>query len=179
MNESYQRLESVLWPTGAAHDVWMIVDAARDRRIFSMLLDCFYSDNWCLFSGRLSPELELTAPYLVRLEYGNAKTRRFLAQAAGRQWGVFMKCSQRLEDLRRHLRSLLVVRDQTGRELLFRYFDPRVLRVYLPTCTPDELRAVFGDIERFWIEADRSDVMLSAALDRDHLALESITLSPS
>jgi len=178
MSENYQRLESVLWPAGAAHDVWMIVDGARDRRIFGLLLDCFYSDNWCLFSGRLSPQLELAAPYLVRLDYQSAKTRRFLGQASGRQWGVFLKCGQRLEELRRHLRDLLVVRDPGGRQLLFRYFDPRVLRVYLPTCTADELHTVFGGIERFWIEADRPDVMLSAALDRDRLALEPISLTP-
>jgi hypothetical protein len=177
MSEGYQALERVLWPAGGTHDVWMIVDAARDRRIFGLLLDCFYSDNWCLFTGRLSPELELAAPYLVRLDYQSAKTRRFLAQAAGRQWGVFLKCSLRLEELRHHLRELLLVQDQSGRQMLFRYFDPRILRIYLPTCTGDELRTVFGDIERFWIEGERPDVMLRAELDRDRLTLAPILMS--
>jgi hypothetical protein len=30
--------------------------------------------------------------------------------------------------------------------LLFRYYDPRVLRVYLPSCRPSELETVFGPV---------------------------------
>jgi hypothetical protein len=45
------------------------------------------------------------------------------------------------------------VRDERGNRLVFRYYDPRVLRVYLPTCTASELRRVFGPIECFWMES--------------------------
>jgi hypothetical protein len=31
--------------------------------------------------------------------------------------------------------------------LAFRYYDPRVLNAYLPTCTPQELKAVFGPLQ--------------------------------
>jgi hypothetical protein len=37
--------------------------------------------------------------------------------------------------------------------MLFRYYDPRVLRSYLPTCTPEELAQVFGPIHSFVMES--------------------------
>ena len=33
--------------------------------------------------------------------------------------------------------------------------DPRVLRVFLPTCTPDELSDFFGPIGSFLVESDQ------------------------
>jgi hypothetical protein len=172
-----QALEQTLWPKRSGRDVWMIVDAARDRRIFGLLLECFYSDHTCLLGGPLSPELEVAAPYLVRLEYGNAKTQKFLTQAAGKNWGVYLKTDWRLDDLKDHLRGLLVVRDTGGNELFFRYYDPRVLRLFLPTCTADELRTVFGGIERFWIEDDKPETMLHATFDGSRLRVDELSLS--
>ena len=49
--------------------------------------------------------------------------------------------------------------------MLFRYYDPRVLRAYLPTCDESELRAVFGPIRAFWMEARDSGVMLEYRFD--------------
>ena len=35
-----------------------------------------------------------------------------------------------VDELRRHLRRFLLVKDESGRQLYFRYYDPRVLRLY-------------------------------------------------
>lgn len=132
-------------------DVWMILDAARDPSIFPMLR------NWpmhtsCLYSGLLPRALAAVAPYLTRLDRDNPATHRLLAQAWGNSWGVFLACNARPDDLRKHLRTFLMVRDPHGHELLFRYYDPRVLRVYLPTCDRRELDRIFGPVDRFWTE---------------------------
>lgn len=174
--QDHRAIERLLWPKGRSRDAWMLVDAARDRRIFGMLLDCFYSSHTCLFSGQLPPELEVASPYLVRLEYETPKTQRFLSHAAGNQWGVFLKCGMSQDDLLRHLRDLLVVQHPNGSDMLFRYYDPRVLRAFLPTCTREELRTVFGGIERFWIEDEEPGVMLNAGFDQQQLVLEKLPL---
>ena len=69
---------------------------------------------------------------------------------------VLLKADTRKERLRKHLRGF-VVKDQRNRRLVFRYYDQRVLKVYLPTCTGDELETVFGPIERFWTENAAGD----------------------
>ncbi|MCK7510897.1 MAG: DUF4123 domain-containing protein [Desulfobacterales bacterium] len=59
---------------------------------------------------------------------------------------------RRLNPLRTHFRRFLMVHDSDGKPLYFRYYDPRVLRVYLPTCTSQELKTVFGPVESFLVE---------------------------
>jgi hypothetical protein len=79
--------------------------------------------------------------------------------------------------LRRHLRQFLTVRDPRGQQLLFRYYDPRVLRVYLPTCVEDELQSMFGPIECFWIEGMASQNMVELRLDGGKLVQRTISLA--
>jgi hypothetical protein len=165
--ESLARLESSIWPKGFSRDAWMIVDAARDQRIFGLLLECFYSQHTCLFDGSLPPALKVAAPYLVQLDYDDRKTRRFITQAWNNSWGVVLRCDTRPETLKRHLQALLIARDESGNHLFFRYYDPRVLRVYLPTCTPDELRTVYGPINCFYIEDENPNSMFEFRLARD------------
>lgn len=168
-SELLNRVEGCLWPNGFSRDAWMIVDAARDQRIFGLLLDCFYSQHTCLFSGAIGPQLQMVAPYLVQLDHDDQKTRRFISQAWGNSWGIFLKCDTRLETIRRHLRTFLRVRDESGRHLMFRYYDPRILRVYLPTCTASELSAVFGPIEHFLVEDERPDTLLQFSREGQEL----------
>jgi hypothetical protein len=167
--ERIARIEKHLWPDGYKRDVWMLVDAARDTRIFGLMLDCFYSQHSCLYSGRIPPAIESAAPYLVQLDYDDEKTRRFLSHAWGNGWGVFLNCNSRMETLRRHLRGFLVVRNPHGERMMFRYYDPRVMRVYLPTCTADELRTVFGPITRFSLESESRDSLLDFRFEREQL----------
>jgi hypothetical protein len=63
---------------------------------------------------------------------------------------VSTQCDMRMKRLRHHLRTLLVVKSWSGERMLFRYYDPRVLRAYLPTCTSDELRTVFGPVPQYY-----------------------------
>jgi hypothetical protein len=125
----------------------------------------------------------MAAPYLMHLEYGDRRSRHFLEQAWGNSWGIFLKCDERLQTLRRHLRGFLKVRDSNGNKLLFRYYDPRVLRLYLPSCFSDELRIFFGPIERIWTEGETAETMLEFGFDgarlvRNELPIDSIAKEP-
>jgi Domain of unknown function (DUF4123) len=149
---SIELIEKHVWPRQERRDIWMIADAARDRRIYSLILSC-HLDHSCLYTGA-PPELENVAPYLIRLDYQYRDTYKFLEQGWGNSWGILLRCDARMERIRSHLRRLLTVRDARGKRMLFRYYDPRVLRIFLPTCVESELREVFGPIECFWTEAE-------------------------
>lgn len=170
------RIEEYLWPHGERRDVWLIADAARDREIFRMLLECHLNYS-CLYSGPLPSALEIAAPYLVQLDYDYRDTRRFIREAWGNNWGVFLRCDASLERLRRHLRGFLVVRDPGGSRLVFRYYDPRILRIYLPTCTKDELDSVFGPIECFWTEGITTENLLEFRFERGKLVQRTLSLT--
>jgi hypothetical protein len=50
-----------------------------------------------------------------------------------------------------------------GKQVYFRFYDPRVLRVYLPTCTVEEMRTFFGPIKCFLTEGDKPEAALRFA----------------
>jgi len=167
-NPYLSHIKEQLWPRASGREVWMIVDGARDRRIFGELLDSYLTYE-CLYHGDIAPELELVAPYLVQLEYDDRYSQQLIERAWGNSWGVFLKCGASITTLRRHLRKLLSVRGPKGEILLFRYYDPRVLRVYLPTCRAEELETVFGPIDRFWSEGDSPETILEFRADHGKL----------
>ena len=150
-----------LWPHGDHPDgtqVHAVVDAARDPRLIG-LLDTTGLERCCLFAGTLSPALRAAAPHLVHLAPDARFTRAFLQLGWLDSWGVLTAAPPdvTLQLLRRHLRTLLRVRDEAGRTLLFRFYDPRVLRAYLPTCTASEWQSVFGPVDQLICSADEGE----------------------
>lgn len=148
-------LEAALWPKDewSFMKTWAILDGARDERIVPAV-DRSYQDKACLFAGNISPQLKAVAPYLVRFDRGEELSDYVLEKGWGNAWGVFFSSSGSLETLRKHFRKFLRVTDEAGRRLLFRYYDPRVLSIYLPTCNNEELTTIFSPLERFVVEAE-------------------------
>jgi len=87
----------------------------------------------------------------------------------GNHWGVFAIALDDLPVLRRHFRKFLIVHDSEGAPMYFRYYDPRVLRVYLPTCTPEELNTVFGPVSSYVLEGQDPNTLLRFTLDSGSL----------
>jgi hypothetical protein len=63
-----------------------------------------------------------------------------------------LRSAASMDELAEHFAGMIRARLPEGREVLFRFYDPRVLRAYLPTCTTAELDAVFGPVDAFLIE---------------------------
>lgn len=114
----------------------------------------------CLFRGPLPPDVPPCAPYLVHLHRDAPFTQWLLEEGWGQHWGIFAVALASLRAMRSHFRKFLMVRDPDGKAIYFRYYDPRVMRVYLPTCTPDEAAFVFGPINRFVMEDESPEKAL-------------------
>src|SRR5262249_36003644 len=118
--------------------VYALLDAARGERVYDAVRGCGRPFE-PLYDGKLAPELAGVAPYLVELAADHPFTGQLLGEGWGDSWGCFLSAPVDLRGLRRHLRRFLKVRTENRKTLVFRYYDPRVLRLYLPTCTPGEL----------------------------------------
>jgi hypothetical protein len=148
-----EELVNRLWAPSNEGEVYMILDCARDPRIFESFARCDLEYH-CLYEAeRIAEPLRRAAPYLVRLRPWSEYTSWVLTTSWNQSWGVFLSTRADTMALRQHLRRFLLVVDEEGRQLYFRYYDPRVLRAYLPTCTIDEAAHVFGPIHRFWSES--------------------------
>lgn len=147
--------------------MWAIVDCARDDRIYGELRSSRL-DYRCLYSGRIPSVLEAASPHLIELAPSYSFTRRLIELSWGNSWGVFLRIND-ASNLRHHLRTLLRVQDQSGEIMVFRYYDPRVMRVYLPTCLQDELRTVYGPVGKYLMESDDGRSLIDFEFDGNRL----------
>ena len=132
--------------------LFAVLDGARNPEIHRQLqLSALEYES--LFSGQLSAELRAVSPFVVRLLPQDAITQFLVDQGWGKDFGIFVAWQAGLGSLRRHLRTLLRVRTEGGKKLYFRFYDPRVLRAMLPTCSPEQLRDTFGAIRRIDMES--------------------------
>ena len=140
-------------------NVFAILDAAVEPGIYDDVLRSEFKQR-CLYSGEIPEALARVAPYLVQLERDDPATRLLIRNCWGKSWGIFFTSTAYLEGLHRHFRRFLKVRDEDGNSLYFRYYDPRVLRVYLPTCDRSELLFIFGPVRSFFVEDEDPDSLL-------------------
>ncbi len=104
-----------------------------------------------LYRGQSEETLAVIAPYLFQCEAGDAFDA-WLTENAGQSWGVGVESDEPMAALHKHFRQFLLIQTDNGEELYFRFYDPRVLRNFLPTCTPDQLIEFFGPVRRFIAE---------------------------
>jgi hypothetical protein len=130
----------------------------------------------CLYRGQLEPDTATVAPYLVRLEPDAEFTQWVLAEGWGLHWGVFLQSAANLRTLRNHFREFLKVELPDRRQVLFRFYDPRVLRCFLPACNPEELEKFFGPVQAFLLENDAPENGLRFSLAAQKLKTEPFLL---
>ena len=75
-------------------------------------------------------------------------------------WGIFAVSEADLETLWKRFQNLLTVESPEGEQLYFRYYDPRVLRPFLPTCIFDEINRFFGPVSCFLAKTDEPDAVV-------------------
>ena len=150
-------LIEILWPNGGAHgqQVHWLLDGARSPDIAGLVVASGLAHT-CLFGGELHPRLAAAAPYLVHLPAGCPAAMKLLRQGWGQAWGILTIAEADVTQARQrlHLKKFLRVQTEQGRQLAFRYYDPRVLNIFLPTCTDEEFRDFLGPIDRLVAESD-------------------------
>jgi hypothetical protein len=106
----------------------------------------------CLYEGNSRKTLSPVAPYLFTFATDDPFAQWFWDEGWGKSWGVLLRSPSSLEELYRHFRKFLMVKTEEGKGLYFRFYDPRVLRVFLPTCDAQQVSEFFGPVEQFYME---------------------------
>jgi len=136
-------------------NAYAVLDGASNPALLDHLYDGERPEFACLFRGELAPDMAECAPYLVRLEQGSPFTEWVTTHCLGNHWGIFALSRGNLPGLLQHFRKHSMVYDgETNLPLLFRYYDPRVLRVFLPTCSNEKMADLFGPVEAYFAEAE-------------------------
>lgn len=170
------RLASETSAGGEGSALYAILDAARHSDV-PYLLKWANVEHECLYMGESRENLWFVAPYLLKVETQSEFFTLLLEQGWGQSWGIFLTSASDLAQLHKHFRHFLLVKGEDDRDFYFRFYDPRVLRVYLPTCTAEEAREFFGPISSYLMEAERPDALLKFTAGERGARLESINLS--
>jgi predicted component of type VI protein secretion system len=139
--------------------VLAILDAARDGGIPGLIAESG-EQHQSLLEGEQGRALAQVAPYLVALPPASPLLQTLAAQHWGRSTCLYLTSRLPLSELCRHFRQFLLVKPPQGDPSFFRFYDPRVLRVFLPTCTPPEAGRFFGAVRSFLVEAENPRLLL-------------------
>ncbi len=156
--------------------LFAVLDAAQDPMVLGNVR-AFGDLHQSLYEGKQAQELADFAPYLVQVP-ANSQILEKAAEAWGSNWGIFLTCGLSFDEVRAHLRQFLEVKTEDGRELMFRFYDPRILRAFLPACTPEETTALFGPVRSFLTEAEEPDSLLKFTPGPKGAVKEAISLAP-
>lgn len=72
----------------------------------------------------------------------------------GKRWFAFVASRCGFGALWKHFRKFLFVKNELDETVYFRFYDPSVLRVFLPACESDELAQFFDKADAFITEGD-------------------------
>ena len=148
-----ERLDDELEP------LFGVFDAARSDRIRELMRGAEERYR-SLYDGPQADALAEAAPYLVELPRVSALLELLVCEGWTERWGVYLTSKLPFDEVRRHLRRFLMVEDEeTAERMYFRFYDPAVLRVFLPTCTMRQGMTFFGEIGRFYLEGEDGEVL--------------------
>lgn len=137
------------------HYLYAILDAYDNPSVPEKVKEIGKDRGVCLFTGEAETKYWGLAPYLVAVDGGLLD---WMVQTIWKApWGVFLLSKMTLEELREHFRRFLMVRLPDGERWYFRYYDPRILKIYISNCEPLELQQFFGPVRAFAIPNAESE----------------------
>ncbi len=113
-----------------------------------------------LYKGTADETLASVAPYLFSLYKNSDLSKWYFEHGWGNSWGIILFSKASVKDLHKHLRRFLLVRTEDGKQLYFRFYDPRVLRLFLPTCDSKQLKDFFGPVSSFVCELEENKAIV-------------------
>jgi Domain of unknown function (DUF4123)/FHA domain len=130
-----------------------------------------------LYDGDADSMLAKFAPYVVQLGPDSELLHALVENGWGQGWACFFTSEASLEELTRHFRKFFMVQLEGGKEVYFRFYDPRVLRGFLPAGSAEELTAFFGPVVEWLLEAKNSAMMLKITNGSDGLHTRTLPLA--
>ncbi len=179
--QDVKRLTEIIWQDASkdsSRQIYGLLDAARNEGIYPQLRE-HAPAALSLFQGSRARELALVAPYLVHLTPNELFTDWLLQNGWGDKWGILCETAEETTLLRRHFQKVLTVYNDEGKALYFRFYDPRVLGVYLQSATTEDLEKIFGPVQSFYVEGDTPDSLTQYLFSTGQLIKRNIELPVS
>lgn len=132
--------------------VYAIVDGSRQPMVIPAALDAYSSNFRCLYSGNALAEFGDNAAWVVELKLGESTLNWLVTHGLNRRWAIFATSQLEISAFIRHLKKFTVTVGPDGRTLFFRFYDPHVLRQYLPVFDERQTQLLFSGVGDLFLE---------------------------
>ena len=153
---------------------FLLYDAAKAEVNLYKVLE-FNTTSRSLYKGRSEEDLADVAPYLFTFPKRSEFESWYIENGWGNAWGVLVQANEEFEILYKHFRKFLLVKTEDEQELYFRFYDPRVLRIFLPTCDISQLKEFFGPVDYYICEDEDPAFGLLFSIKNNALDTQRIT----
>lgn len=171
-----RELDSVLhgWHADAGAVSQLLIDCAGWPGGKSALPTRHFEAIESLYGGELAEEVEEVGPYLAQVTLWSADALHVARSLLEQQAAVLLrpKAADRdpyfvFRETRNHLRKYNVVYASDGKPMLFRYFDPRALKLVAECLDRGRFLEMFAPFAGVYVPegADMSDLMQRKAPD--------------
>lgn len=155
---------------------YLLIDAARaDKNMGEVFTYDLRIKS--LYEGRRAVAFKNVCPYLSDMVYNSDFSDWYFKTGWGDSWGVFVISELDFDALIDHFRQFIKVEDMFGKSYFFRFYDPRVLRKFLPTCDEQQLERLFNGVEHYIVEDENPEKAIDFSLKNGKLQKRVIDLT--
>jgi hypothetical protein len=141
--------------------LYAILDACDEPRVPEKVKELGPERAVSLYRGWAERDYWAIAPYLVQVD---EQLLDWIVQNLWQDpWGLFAVAATDIVALRKHFRRFLMVEDEDGERLYFRFYDPRVLNDFLATVSQGEAEQFFGPIDALFTAVEPVGTLLMYA----------------
>jgi hypothetical protein len=141
------------------YPLFAVLDAARTLRVIEVMRESV-EEYRSLYEGIKGEALAMQAPYLVSLPQGSLLLEQLVLEGWTKRWGIYLSSRRPFAEVRTQLRRVLMVKSEdSGERMYFRFYDPRMLRLFLPVCNRRQTEQIFGEIEAFLVAGRDGEVV--------------------
>ena len=153
IEESQISVSDLLWETAEKENcnLFGIIDSAKNDEAFRFMIEGGVSYK-SLFDGTMDVQSYGVSGFLVECRNDSPLFQWMTGKAWGDNCCIFFTSKASFDELFIHFQKFNRVYLEGDDVVLFRYYDPRVFRNYLPTCNGKEIDLFFGEIKSFFAE---------------------------
>ncbi len=133
-----------VWTVRDEH-LLIMLDGAQIQNLHVMLRE-LNIPHMPLFRESPQENILHVTPYIARFSPSEIILNWMAMSPTVLETALLCTSTAPLEETHAHLRRFLLVQDDTGRQMYFRFWDPRVIEPFLKSATPEERRWFCGPI---------------------------------
>ena len=161
---SHPKMENHFYPEQAKENQYSyaIVEGAGTDKVL-MNLEIHNPENRILYYPDEAEDLEEAAPWLIKLNQGDAFTTWLLEECFNKRLVLFIQSTEEIDTLAEHFRHYTkaeIPNDEEGYDVAyFSFYDPSSFSTWAKSLTKEEAVEFFQPISNTWYE-DKEQLML-------------------